>query len=74
MLAWFVGCVKTIQSNPSLSGVSAIAIALGFHHTCVIVTGGGVKCWGGNWVGQLGIGSTSDQYSPTDVPGVFGKD
>ncbi len=28
------------------SGVSAIAITLGGWHTCVIVTGGGVKCWG----------------------------
>ena len=51
----------------SLSGYSAIAIALGNTHTCVIVTSGGVKCWGYNGYGQLGIGSTSNQYSPVDV-------
>ena len=48
----------------------AIAIALGHYHSCIIVTGGGVKCWGHNGAGQLGIGSTGDRYSPTDVPGI----
>ncbi len=53
------------------SGVSAVAIALGFDHTCTITSGGWVKCWGSNGNGKLGIGSTSDpsQYSPVDVPG-----
>ncbi len=49
--------------------VSAVAIALGWAHTCVIVSGGGVKCWGANWVGQLGIGSRTDATSPADVAG-----
>ncbi len=51
------------------SGVSVIAIDLGYAHTCVIVTGNWVKCWGMNDHGQLGIGSTGDRYSPVDVPG-----
>ena len=54
---------------PPLSGMFAIAISSGAYHTCVIVTGTGVKCWGGNGYGQLGIGSTGNQYSPVDVPG-----
>ena len=49
------------------SGYSAISIALGESHTCAIVTGGGVKCWGYNDFGQLGIGSSSTQYSPQNV-------
>jgi hypothetical protein len=48
-------------------GVSATAIAAGFDYTCVLVTWGGVKCWGRNDYGQLGIGNTVQQNSPVDV-------
>ncbi len=55
-----------------LSGVAATAIAAGGYHTCVVVIGGGVLCWGLNARGQIGTspsraGSTSDQYSAEDV-------
>ncbi len=48
-------------------GVAAFAIAATWVNTCVLVTGGHVKCWGFNDYGQLGIGSTTQQNSPVDV-------
>ncbi len=53
------------------AGVSATAIAVGFTHTCAIEAGGGVKCWGNNNYGQLGIGNKTDQTSPVALPGGY---
>jgi alpha-tubulin suppressor-like RCC1 family protein len=49
------------------SGVKLIAT--GSNHTCVLMTAGGVKCWGNNMDGELGDGTRSDSHVPVDVVG-----
>ena len=49
------------------SGRTAKSVACGHLHTCAILDDDTLKCWGSNYNGQLGIGSTTDLHSPSSA-------
>jgi alpha-tubulin suppressor-like RCC1 family protein len=46
---------------------SILLVSAGAWHTCAIVSGGKLMCWGRNSNQQLGIGATTDQSRPRTV-------
>ncbi|NVB42008.1 hypothetical protein G6O69_29550 [Pseudenhygromyxa sp. WMMC2535] len=60
--------LPTTQSPVSLPG-AVEQLALGANHTCALLTGGDVMCWGDSYAGQLGLGNTEtigDNEFPMD--------
>jgi alpha-tubulin suppressor-like RCC1 family protein len=58
------------QSSPvSVSGLSGsvTAISADNQQTCALLSSGEIQCWGHNYWGQLGNGSTTLQAAPADV-------
>ena len=50
--------------------VDAVAIGAGQFHTCAVLVGGTVRCWGRNDSGQLGDGTRIDRRASVVVGGV----
>jgi alpha-tubulin suppressor-like RCC1 family protein len=66
------------QSSKATVGKAAVGVeptyasisAGGNCYTCALTTGVAGYCWGSNWYGQLGDGSTADRLVPNRVPGL----
>jgi len=63
------GTTTTRSAPTTVSGLgSGVAgVTAGSHHTCAVTTAGAVLCWGSNYSGQLGDGTTTDRHAPTAV-------
>lgn len=61
---WYV---PTPTRYPALTS-STRQVASGLGHTCALSTAGGVGCWGSNFVGALGTGSTADSSATPVTP------
>jgi alpha-tubulin suppressor-like RCC1 family protein len=48
---------------------NAISVGAGWGHSCALLKDGSVRCWGLNYNGQLGNGTTADSHVPTTVAG-----
>ena len=65
-----------IGNSPARVSVPSdtIALATSGSSRCILRSSGTVSCWGDNTFGQLGLGNTTDQGSPTQVPGLSNVD
>ena len=62
---------NVINTPVTVSNIdTAIAISVGQLHTCAILSGGTIKCWGHGGSGMLGNGSTSNQSTPVSVSNI----
>lgn len=69
------GTTKARNTAAAVIGLSGKVLALtaGNAHTCALIQGGSVQCWGSNSDGQLGDGSFLDSTKPVTVSGLSGS-
>lgn len=75
-LGWGDGSVQRVTTSAQYPLTATVrAIARGERHTCVMLEGGAVHCWGANDAGQLGNDAARDAVLPRfPLPGAFAAD
>ena len=65
----FTACAQPHPPSPPSSRV--VDITAGASHTCMLLAGGQIQCWGLNDNGQLGDGTLTNRALPEDVIGMM---
>lgn len=65
------GSTSLVENSPQLvtGGHSFESVSGGGLHSCAVTNSGAVYCWGTNWYGQLGNGSTTNETIPVMITG-----
>ena len=64
--------IKNVAKTGGTTTGGGSKIAAGQNHTCALITGGTVQCWGSNGYGELGNGTNTDSTVPVNVTGLTG--
>lgn len=75
-----IAAAQAEEVAPDASGWAAFEsegglrdVATGAAHTCAVSARGRVWCWGSNWYGQLGDGTTTARRTPVQVADLRGE-
>jgi len=68
-VSWVPGTALSVTNEP---GVTVKEVAAGNDRTCVILSNGGIKCWGNNQWGQLGYGNL-ETIGDDELPSAVGE-
>lgn len=62
------GSLTSVDASGLISNTAQISSS--WEHSCAVAQTGGVKCWGNNYYGQLGTGTTLESHIPLGVVGL----
>ena len=65
-----VAAASCVLLVPGSAGAGAIDVAAGTYHACAVTTDGAISCWGHNFFGQLGDGTTAQRLEPVGASGL----
>jgi alpha-tubulin suppressor-like RCC1 family protein len=64
--------LSTGSVAPARTTTAAIGVAAMYGHACAVISDGTVRCWGDNYLGQLGDGTETASPTPVTVTGLSG--